>query len=101
MIYDEKTLNIFGKLTVKNEITGKIITIKSDVTDIPDCNVIIEELLGELYYKIDDFSNCKSEMMIYIEIKTAGTPIIELNRTYLKILNKINSKVLFDISYKM
>ena len=38
-------------------------------------------------------------MVIYIEIKTAGIPIMEINKTYLKILEKINGKISFEISY--
>ncbi len=100
IIYDECINYIYGELIIKNSISDETIIIKSDVTDIRDCTVTIEDLIGEMFYKISDFDNCESQMIIHIEIETVGTPIIELNRTYLKILDKIKANVIFDISYK-
>ncbi len=99
LLYDEKELNIWGTLTITNKENNDKLIIKSDVADEYDCTVVIEDLIGQLYYKDIDFNNCESEMVIYIEIKTAGIPIMEINKTYLKILEKINGKISFEISY--
>ena len=99
LLYDEKELNIWGTLTITNKENNNKLIIKSDLTDEYDCTVVIEDLIGQLYYKEIDFNNCESEMVIYIEIKTAGAPIMEINRTYLKILEKIKAKIRFEIFY--
>ncbi|MCD8090419.1 MAG: hypothetical protein LUD81_07345, partial [Clostridiales bacterium] len=60
----KKTYNtIWGTLTVKNKMTGRVVSVKSEDSDEDDVLLIIQELLGVLnYHKDMDFDNCVSDM---------------------------------------